>query len=745
MDQALKVLPGSLEIDNNQAAKEVMDLLVEKFHNCEGYLAYKLTTLSRESEEQSPTFIIMAKQYGIILVDVVDEEIVSFSEEEGKVVWMCASGERLFSRSFLMDIFVDDVEARLKNSLELYDRKSRRVKIPISSYIVLPRNNLPRNELAGIVESEGVSNYLTRPDLDAHLTTIAFEEAEISQSELDKTISLIEGTSVFEDTFSVDFTEEKTLGGMVRKSLQKIFKQDDAQRQVSMQVPEGPQRIRGLAGTGKTIVLSLKAAITHKRKKNYNILYVFNTQSLYGQVTGLIKKYYAYEAKSYPDFEDKLKILHAWGGKGKEGLYSFLCKKYSIRSLTYSEVRGATHPLQFIYRDLIEKGGVKLEPIFDMVLIDEAQDLPPELFQVIYKITKKPKRIVWAYDEFQSLGDMKIKEPSELFGVDEYGKPFIDDDLLSGEYLGGIPKDFILPNCYRTPRPVLMMAHGIALGLYSRNGYMQLFDTASEWEAIGYRVKEPQKELFQEGDEIVLERPEVNSKNSMERSFLEQGLEPFDLILYERFDTFSEEVAWVVEKVKRITEDEGVKPEEIVIININNRAFSKSEALRIRKDLSDIGVASVTPGYVESTDIFGVKGCVTISTPFRAKGNEANFVFVMNSQMVSNDKTFRARNAFFASLTRTRGMCFISGHGDGMGELYNEFESVKRNFPCFSFSRPSNSKVSFVRKVLEKSDFELDEISSSYENLRSDPDFLIKLIKDDPELLEKIKRGFEDE
>ena len=45
------------------------------------------------------------------------------------------------------------------------------------------------------------------------------------------------------------------------------------------------------------------------------------------------------------------------------------------------------------------------EPIYDAVLIDEAQDLPIPFFRVVHKMTRQPKRIIWAYDELQKLSE----------------------------------------------------------------------------------------------------------------------------------------------------------------------------------------------------------------------------------------------------------------------------------------------------------------------------------------------------
>jgi len=52
---------------------------------------------------------------------------------------------------------------------------------------------------------------------------------------------------------------------------------------------------------------------------------------------------------------------------------------------------GRDDAFQGICQELLEVARVRtITPIFDAVLIDEAQDLPPEFFQLVYQFTKDP-------------------------------------------------------------------------------------------------------------------------------------------------------------------------------------------------------------------------------------------------------------------------------------------------------------------------------------------------------------------
>ncbi|MFG7353187.1 DEAD/DEAH box helicase [Shewanella oncorhynchi] len=733
----LRFLAGSLELEDKPIHSIIAEKLQNLFKNVDGYLAYKLTSLGRGDDSEAPSFMLISKEYGITCLDVVEgilEKIHYRGEDE---IWTVSSKD-MYSRDYLMDLFSDEIKSRLKNDSSLYSRKKKDIIFPITSIVILNSNS---NEDIQAKEPEDgfYSSCFGNDDLDNKIIQLLESKrgADLSDEQLDIVISLIEGTYIFQDKFTVnEDIKLSTVNSYIKKSQERTFKQDEAQRVISLQLPNGYQRIRGLAGTGKTIVLSLKAAITHKRKPDFKILYLFNTQSLYEIVTNLISKYYLSEAKKIPDFENKLHIYHAWGGKNRAGLYSEICRTLGVSPKTFGAVRSQTDPLEYIYRDLLDNHPDKIEPIYDMVLIDEAQDLSPALFEMIYRLTKKPKRIVWAYDEFQSLKADKMKSVEYLFGKDSNGKPNITEDMLDGTYLGGIKKDFILPHCYRTPRPLLMVAHGVALGLYNVTRNMQLFDNKSDWNAIGYDLIAPKGiEEIKEYDRVELLRPESNRSNGLEKILKDNDKNPLELINVNKFNSFSEEIEFISNQIKYLINEQNVSPENIIVIDINYSSGCKEECLLLRQLLNQKGINSVTPGFVESVDVFKVNGHITIATPFKAKGNESDIVFLMNSQKVSADISLRARNAFFASVTRSRGWCYITGHGSHMDTLAKEINDIKSDYPYFKFTRPSNEKVNHVRELLNKSDKEIARAERDIQSALKNPELLFETLKNSPEFM----------
>jgi superfamily I DNA and RNA helicase len=284
-----------------------------------------------------------------------------------------------------------------------------------------------------------------------------------------------------------------------------------------------------------------------------------------------------------------------------------------------------------------------------------------------------------------------------------------------------------------------MVAHGIALGLYSNNSKMPM-EYKKEWEARGYTVISPQKNKFSKGDKVVVERESKFSKNNLEKLLEEQKTEN-NLIQVQNFNEQKKQLNFVVENATKLIREQKVEPEEILIINLDTKN-SKSEFEYIRQHLDINDIKCITPGFVESNDSFKEKGFITLSTPFRAKGNETNIVIIINSQKVVNDSTLRMRNAIFVSITRSRGWCYICSSGKDGEVLKGEIAEILKHYPKFEFGFPSEDELNrryailTSNKDLEKADSEIDNLFSD-DSLRA---LLLEKLSQDPKLLEEIKK-----
>lgn len=116
-------------------------------------------------------------------------------------------------------------------------------------------------------------------------------------------------------------TKAGSRGAVMQQIEREIANLDQWQKKAAIESPEGPQRIRGLAGSGKTVVLALKAAYLHARNPQWNIVVTFNTRALYQQLKDLIRRFCFEQLNDEPDWT-KLRLLHAWGSSRQAGIYS---------------------------------------------------------------------------------------------------------------------------------------------------------------------------------------------------------------------------------------------------------------------------------------------------------------------------------------------------------------------------------------------------------------------------------------
>jgi superfamily I DNA and RNA helicase len=396
-----------------------------------------------------------------------------------------------------------------------------------------------------------------------------------------------------------------------------------------------------------------------------------------------------------------LHILHAWGAKDQPGLYGEICRTHGVKRLTVRDVDGdsPSESLAEACKRLLES--TDIEPVYDSILIDEGQDLVvadhlryedrQPIYWLAYEALRKvdgqesdQRRLIWAYDEAQSLDSLKIPQAKELFGEDR-------SRIVSGTYPGGIQKSEIMSRCYRTPGPILVAAHALGMGLKRDGSMIAGFTRQEDWEAIGYEVD---GNFTASGNKITLMRPDENSPNPV------PDLWESDVIEFERFGSRQEELDAVTRKVRHNIEHDGLNPSrDILIIAVGENSWKLRK--QMAKTLPQHGVDSYTPKALElnvanprypNTDpnAFWKEGGVTVSGIHRAKGNEAEVVYIIGVDQIAREEASpRMRNQLFVALTRSKGWVHLSG--TGQYDMYDEIDQVidAGTIIEFSFSRPS--------------------------------------------------------
>ena len=311
-----------------------------------------------------------------------------------------------------------------------------------------------------------------------------------------------------------------------------------------------------------------RPASIHSHYEDKKILFTFNTQSLYNQVRSLITRFYRVHHVKDPNW-DVLHVRHAWGGARRPGVYSDHCKRHGRDPLTLTDARAhdRDQPFRACCATAVTAG---VQPYYDFVLVDEAQDFPTNFFELLWMLSADEHCIYYAYDELQSLSSLEMPNPKDLFGRNPDGT---DRFQIEGEYPGPIEKVLTLTKSYRCPRDVLMLAHGVGLGIHGPRGPVQMLERASSWRALGY---DPGESVLGMGHEVVIERPAENSPNIIAEVY--EGARP--LVSIQGFSTRNDELQAVANSIANDINVEGVPAHNIVVISL--------DSINAKKFMSDV-------------------------------------------------------------------------------------------------------------------------------------------------------------
>ena len=584
----------------------------------------------------------------------------------------------------------DDIASMLEVKLKPYDalKQRRNLKFPINTVTFAPA------KLAGLPASDG--DYNLANNTNAIETVRGFEWT----SDLDTYKSLLAAiqvvTNIRAGKQKRTIENNDSLGARLKKLEESIATLDQHQSEAVIETVEGVQRIRGLAGSGKTIVIALKVAYLHAQNPDWRIAVTFHTRALKEQFKRLINNFTIEQIGTEPDW-DKIDIVNSWGGAGSKennGIYHMFCVENDVEYYDYGSAKnmyGTNHAFQAVCKKAIEESAHNRSQRYDVILVDEAQDFPPDFLRLCFAFLKEPKRLVYAYDELQSLNGLSVLPPDELFGKDSEGKPLVtlqNDDPTQPK------QDIVLEKCYRNSRPLLATAHSLGFGLNREKGLVQFFQNDALWEDVGYSL--------QSGSLVGGQNVELCRTQDSSPLFLEEHTPIGELIKFEQFDSKDAMDQCLAEQIfHNITRDE-LKPEDIVVIN-PNPLTTQEKVGAIRKQLMQMGIRSEIAGVTTSRDKFASSGCVTFTGIFRAKGNEAGMVYIMNANecFESGDNNYLSliRNRLFTAITRSKAWVRLYGIGPNMAGLIEEWQTLANNNFSLKFRYPTAEEKARLRLV----------------------------------------------
>jgi len=528
-------------------------------------------------------------------------------------------------------------------------------------------------------------------------------------------------------------TRSNSKGGILKAIEREIANLDRWQKKAAIESPEGPQRIRGLAGSGKTVVLALKAAYLHVQHPEWEIVVTFQTRSLYHQFRDLIRRFMFEHVGDEPNWE-KLRILHAWGSHSSPGTYHLIANannlvsrdvNYAKRRYSFDEVfEGVCREAR---EEIAQRDDKSVKKLFDALLIDEAQDFGPNFLRLAFESTKSPKRFVWAYDELQSLKETAVPSLARLFGKDKDGESLVKLRNIDGQ----AQQDIILPVCYRNTLWALTLAHALGFGVYRKDGLVQMFDDPALWNDIGYELVD--------GDLTPGSIATFQRRQDASPQFFSQLLSPQDAVQLYEFSTDTDQAKWVADQIKMNLEQEELEHSDILVI-FPDPITAASDAGLLVAELRSRGIQSHITGVTRGANEFYVPGSIAISGIYRAKGNEAPMVYVMNAEYCESSwgGSIRRRSILFTAITRSRAWVRVCGVGENMKPIADEWRQVIANKFRLTFKVPSPEELKKMRKInRDRTEDELQRINNSNKSLNE----MIELIERDEMTLDDIPIG----
>ena len=650
---------------NSAASAQLIDTLDDMELDGSLYIGYPVLATADDSVTVDALLVTMA--HGLVAFIFNDDTTIGGADDSG---WQSLEDRQ------------DKLYVALENNLRQHDvlRKGRSLGVKVQAITLMSSGiGIPDNLLGDYSSIEDLATNLPNcHPLDENY----FKPLQAALQRV---------TTIKPPKSRAGVTSSESKGAILKRIEKELANLDQWQKHAAIESPDGPQRIRGLAGSGKTVVLALKAAYLHTQNPDWNIAVTFWTRSLYQQFEDLIRRFSYFHSNNEPDW-GKLQIMHAWGGADRDGFYREVALHHGLtpRNFIYGRTRyGMDGAFEGVCTELLSDiAGSDSEPLYDAVLIDEAQDLPQPFFKLVYNVTSHPKRIIWAYDDLQNLTESTLPNADQIFGYDDQG----DYNVNLANSPGTPHQDIVLPICYRTTPWALALAHGLGIGTSREEGLVQSFDEPSLWTDIGYEVVQGR---LDQGSSVTLRR----RSNSYPRYFPEL-LTSSDAVVTQTFADEEDQARWVARSIRRNLEQDELEHDDILII-LPDVYRAKSQATVVMSALANVGIKGHLAGVTTSRDEIFRPDSIAIANIYRSKGNESPMVYILNAQRCVSRATRQAtlRNILFTAITRSKAWVRICGHGPRMEALESEIESIRSNDFTLSFTLPTDDELEEIRQI----------------------------------------------
>lgn len=341
----------------NDDEKKILRWLVEGFRGLEGRILVE-PGFRRTKYQLWPDFVVLSPAHGVLIIECKGH----YSEEIRKV----SNTDLMTARG------VDRYGKQMASYGCLFRELLSGPKIPFSKIVIFP--NILTSDKAAKYISEFNTQYedvrvLFHEDLDwpcsMEYLGVPHLSHKLKKNEFDELLSLINPTRVISHEYTID------LNGIHDK----LMLLDNQQTHILEKMTEGHYLLNGLPGTGKTLMLLQLAE--RELNKNKSVLYTCFNRPLNDYVSSMLG---SHVAKTTSSLYFKLALNH---GADENMLYE-----------SYDS------SLNFLLKQ-------KLEPIFDVILVDEYQDLEDDDFHILTQLVREDGLMVLGGDRLQNIRSNK--------------------------------------------------------------------------------------------------------------------------------------------------------------------------------------------------------------------------------------------------------------------------------------------------------------------------------------------------
>lgn len=393
---------------------------------------------------------------------------------------------------------------------------------------------------------------------------------------------------------------------------------EEQQRLTNLTLDGKPRLVRGVAGSGKSLVLCNWLAKTVQRmrgEKNFRIWAVYANRSLHKLLQQSVESAWQGLAQGdlfeTPDFPwERVSLMHV-----KDVLAGILpSASLSMDAFEFDYDRAAE---EFLNR----QDAAELLPRCSALFIDEAQDMGPSTLKLLLSVVEqsdkedpnsRPAHIF--YDNAQNIYDRKTPKWSE-FGLDLRGR------------------STIMRESFRATHPIAELAINVLNRL-----------TPQE-------KQQEQQELLELG---LIEKCERDGEEWLRVHFNEiQGPKP----IFQSFDSRSAEIERIATHLKHLISNDGISPSDICIIYNGNSVATLLES-KLAPKLTEIGVElSIQVNRTFERQ----ENTLVVTTSNSYKGYESEVIIIpCVDQFVAGDGQILANNLYVA-MTRARSLLAIYG------------------------------------------------------------------------------------